>query len=567
MKFWFVTDTARLAKERTAVEGLASEGSWFSLQKWRLFNGRFCAEGVIRGEGAEYAIRLIYPDQFPQVPAWVEPQDGNAKWSTHQYGAGGPLCLELRPDTWNEAATGADVLTSARRLLEIEQPLGHDTERARAPSAHSVGAIQSYAWFSHPLFISSGCVDRILQGVASELKSVHSEFLDGVWPAFVHDDADRSGAPQRPPRTPEVLSEAPVYISRCAPPVSTPASREELVVAASLGEPAAGQLSSTGFAVVLFAGGDQLEAFRLLADIPPRRLDCVVLSASRGLRSGRAPDASKKRAAIIGAGSVGSKVAEHLLRSGVQRLTIVDGDVMLPANLERHVLDWRDVGYRKANALKRRLLNISPNAEVREVDDNLNWQRSARTHAWQTEALAECDVIVDATGDVPTALFLGAVAAANARPFVSIEVFEGGIGALVASCVPGRDPGYATARAAFLSWCAQQPAPVPRSSGRAYESLSDAGVPLVADDAAVATAAGHGARVVLDILDGKPATREAAWMLIGFQRAWCFDGHGHTIRMSVGEPEERSAEPVDEAALAFAATVVRESVGESDSSE
>src|SRR5262249_51837359 len=158
------------------------------------------------------------------------------------------------------------------------------------------------------------------------------------------------------------------------------------------------------------------------------------------VRSGRS--GSTKRVAIVGAGSVGSKIAETLVRSGVAAFTLIDGDVMLPGNIERHVLDWRDVGFRKAPGLKRLLLNIAPGADVKVIEQNLNWQRSAERHAWQVDELAACDVIVDATGDAAMALFLGAVAAANERVFVSVEVFEGGIGALVASCVPGRDPPF-----------------------------------------------------------------------------------------------------------------------------
>src|SRR6185312_10593584 len=113
---------------------------------------------------------------------------------------------------------------------------------------------------------------------------------------------------------------------------------------------------------------------------------------------------------IVGAGSVGSKMSEAILRSGVHRLTLVDGDVLLPGNLERHALDWRDIGFRKVHGLKRRLLGIAPGADVNAIDVNLNWQRSAKTHAWQVEAVAEGDVIVDATGDPATALFLAAIA-------------------------------------------------------------------------------------------------------------------------------------------------------------
>lgn len=359
----------------------------------------------------------------------------------------------------------------------------------------------------------------------------------------------------------------PVHVSTSAAPASKPGSRDELRSAAALAEDADAQLAAAQFALVLFVGSPALSAFQVIGDGAPLRLDPMVVPDNSGHRSARASGATKKRVAIVGAGSVGSKIAECLVRSGVHRLTLVDGDVMLPANLERHALDWRDVGYRKVKALKRRLQSIVPGARVKEIANNLNWQRSARTHAWQVEALAECDIIVDATGDVPTALFLGAVAAANGRPLVSIEVFEGGIGALVASCVPERDPAYAIARNGFVSWCELKGVPAPKGAGRPYESLSEEGAPLVADDAAVTMAVGHGARMVLDIVDGKPAAREAAWMLVGFQRAWLFDGHGHTIRMSVGVPEERAPSPVNEEAFAFAAAVVKEALGESHPSE
>ena len=169
-------------------------------------------------------------------------------------------------------------------------------------------------------------------------------------------------------------------------------------------------------------------------------------------------------------------------------------------------------------------------------------------------------MIADATGDPATSLFLGAVAAANRRPFVSVVVYEGGIGALVASCLPGRDPPYATARAAFRAWCDQQGATPPQAGPRPYEALASDGTPIVADDAAVTMTAGHAARVVLDILDGQPAGREAAWMLIGFRKGWLFDGHGHTIRLRVGDPVEAVSESPDDEAQAWVLALFKEYV-------
>jgi len=558
VKWWFLADTARLGEEKAAVDAL--EGSWFSLQRWTIAEGRFAAEGIIKAHGAKYPVRLVYPDQFPQVPAWVEPQDPTAKWSGHQYGAGGVLCLELRPDTWLETASGADVLRSARNLLQTENPLGDQGGRERAPSGHQVGAIQAYDWFANPFFISADCEKRLRAGVAENVNVVCSALSDGVLPAFVRDSVER--AEHDGPPTDFV--DLPTFTSAAPLPAVTPKNRNELSAAAQFDAPTREQLAATPFALVLFVGESKVSAFQVIADNISRR-EIVVLPANLGQRSGRAPVAAPKRVAIVGAGSVGSKVAEILIRSGIRRLTLIDGDIMLPGNLERHVLDWRGVGFRKVSALKRRLLAIVPGAEIEEVADNLNWQRSARTHSWQVDKLAKCDVILDATGDVPTALFLGAVAAANKRPFVSVEVFEGGIGALIASCLPERDVAFATARGAFLGWCDAQGVPAPTRQGRPYESIVEDGA-VVADDAAVTMAAGHASRIILDILDGNPAPPEAAWLLIGFRKAWNFDGHGHTIRLSVGAASERDKD-VDLDALAFAVTVMKETLGESPPSE
>jgi hypothetical protein len=316
--------------------------------------------------------------------------------------------------------------------------------------------------------------------------------------------------------------------------------------------------------LLLFAGAAGLTAYHLLETTAGYRRKVVVLADDAGVRSGRGAEVRAKRVAIVGAGSIGSKITECLVRSGVTRIRLVDGDVMLPGNLERHVLDWRDIGVLKAEGVKRRALMIAPGAEVESVDDNLNWQRSARTHARQVDLISDSDIVVDATGDVPTSLFLGAIAAANKKPFFSTVVFEGGLGALIAACIPGRDPHYAAARAAFLTWCGEQGAEVPQSTGRRYEALGEDGVPIAADDAAVTMAAAHTARVILDCLDGNAPDRTSSWLLIGFRRGWLFKGHGDVYHLSVGEPSTTDTPARDEDALAFGIALTKEALDASE---
>lgn len=529
MKFWWATDPERLALERRVIGELDEDAVWFALSQWLFWEGRLCAQGVITAQGHQYPIRLIYPDQYPLVPAWVEPQDA-VRWSTHQYG-NGLLCLELRPDNWNSSATGADVLRSAFNLLEQEDPLGGTG--VKAPSAHNIGEVQSYGWFRNPFMVGEGCLVRIRSGEASDVKAT-SWSAEELWPLLLHDETDRSSV-RRPPDQDIVhwRFERTVIVSMSvAPPGEL--DRAALAGAGGWSPELEAWVLDTKSAVVVFVGGEQVVAFNLQDEGLTYRRSVYVLPDDQGRRSSRQSGSGEKRAVIVGGGSVGGKIAESLLRSGITKLTLVDGDVFLPANLERHVLDWDAVGFKKVTALKRRLLNIVPGAEITVIEDNLNWQRSARTHAWQVEEVAKGDVIVDATGDPATALFLAAVAEANRRAFLTAQVYEGGIGALVAVCLPDRDPPFVQGRANFQAWCETRTEPMPTSGRRRYEALADDGEPVVADDAAITMTAGHAARVILDVMDDNPPPPEEAWLLLGYRRGWVFQRHGHAIHLDVG---------------------------------
>lgn len=73
---------------------------------------------------------------------------------------------------------------------------------------------------------------------------------------------------------------------------------------------------------------------------------------------------NKKRAVILGCGSVGSLVAMELARAGVAHFLLVDSDTMEYHNICRHQCGIEDVGDLKVNALKRKLMNINPKIEI-----------------------------------------------------------------------------------------------------------------------------------------------------------------------------------------------------------
>ena len=71
------------------------------------------------------------------------------------------------------------------------------------------------------------------------------------------------------------------------------------------------------------------------------------------------------RVIIFGVGGVGSYAAEALIRTGLTHLTLVDGDTVQPSNLNRQLPATRaTIGLSKVDALKARLLEINPDAEI-----------------------------------------------------------------------------------------------------------------------------------------------------------------------------------------------------------
>ena len=71
------------------------------------------------------------------------------------------------------------------------------------------------------------------------------------------------------------------------------------------------------------------------------------------------------RVIIFGVGGVGSWCAESLVRSGVGHITIVDSDRVCITNINRQAMTTTmTVGQMKVEALKKRLLEINPSADI-----------------------------------------------------------------------------------------------------------------------------------------------------------------------------------------------------------
>ena len=100
---------------------------------------------------------------------------------------------------------------------------------------------------------------------------------------------------------------------------------------------------------------------------------------------------ARTRVLIFGVGGVGSWCAEGLVRSGIVHITLVDSDFVSETNVNRQLMATsRTVGQVKVEALKARLLEINPDAEITAIQ---------RAYSEETAASFEMetyDYIVDA---------------------------------------------------------------------------------------------------------------------------------------------------------------------------
>ena len=114
---------------------------------------------------------------------------------------------------------------------------------------------------------------------------------------------------------------------------------------------------------------------------------------SFGVRGQLAAGCAGRSVVLIGAGSMGSAVAEMLVRAGLSRLTIMDGDHVQLGNLARHSALLTDIGVNKATLLTERLGLAHPTVRLTAIP--MYFPPSPEgIRAW----LDAADVIVDATG-------------------------------------------------------------------------------------------------------------------------------------------------------------------------
>ena len=546
MDIWFLQNKERLLLEKQSINSLNDDADWLSCLSWYIDNGLLYLDSIINVDEHQYEVTLIYPCLYPDTPAWIKPKNPKERrWSDHQYGvAGGTLCLEWGQDNWHSGITGADLLTSAYKLLDKEKP--HNRENSsEVPSRHLLTIGQDLRGEFCRIYISKNLLEyiRLEECLTTGLieLSLHSQrkSLQIFIKKIIHNDSN-SWEDSIIPNGIKARSKGLFYKTNIASDIikklNTLKDVEILLV-------------SNGFQKTPLTCKNQIDNLTTILLIDKDlNIHCFVffgledntklypakpVYSEIDAKNERIPDEdiglNEKLVGIVGLGSVGSKIAFSLARAGVLSFYLVDDDIFLPENICRNELNWENIGEHKVDAIANELELIDARIKVNVSCLNITEQESSSVLSNTLDKLGNCDIIIDATSNPKVFNVLASISIRYKKPLVWGEVYEGGIGGLIARSRPETDPEPLMMRAAFHNLLSELPKFDSKSAGD-YASEDIRGNLISASDADVSIVAYNLTNFVIDtLLRNSQSTYPYSMYFIGLKKSWVFNEPFHII--------------------------------------
>ena len=123
---------------------------------------------------------------------------------------------------------------------------------------------------------------------------------------------------------------------------------------------------------------------------------------------------------MFGVGALGGHIAVALAESGIESLRIIDGDILSPGNVVRHVAGHTQVGKLKVASVKSVIEDHAPWTRVDPVAPPVNPAGASEI----AQLIEDADLVIDATGNDAFVYPVSQVAEELGRPFVSGALFR-----------------------------------------------------------------------------------------------------------------------------------------------
>ena len=548
---WWKHNPATFVREIRTMRAL--ENRW--LGSLKLARGQ---EGLLRWTGTihflrSYAFELIYPDDFPSGCPSVYPQDRSQTWSKHQW-PDGELCTEYGQDTWNSQYTGADIIRSLYDLISTEhrpargfrpkRPVTsrHDLVAAQRRSMNSLTVVlcpEIFAEAAGPggslslkrmrasrprrllLLSLTDKSERSIAAAIPEHLVPKSDDLDGLWYRVGHISQEELFRMD--------LAALGVAISAQSEGVDLPADIKKIVARVpgrSVPIVLVGP-DSAPLAAFLYAASETVLVPIAIAPYDPKLASVRRVAAAHfGF--------ALLRIAVVGLGSLGSKIAVSLARIGIEHFVVCDPDLFLWENLSRHEATAEDVGRLKCDFVADRIRACNPSAHVVEFNTALSEVRAPTAHRQILDALESCSLIIDASGDPRTARYLTDLSYERGISSIHVQVYPRGIGGQLIRVRPPHTGCYQCQSDALAAYLNDKP-PAPDADAIDYDVPVDpTGQPITADDDICTIAAGATVRLAKDSLlrqCGDAGSVAGDIYMFGFEREWIFSEAFQFIRI------------------------------------
>ncbi|BHH83679.1 ThiF family adenylyltransferase [Desulforhopalus sp. 52FAK] len=529
---WWIFQANRANTERESITVLEEQSPWLSNVCWSLDDDQLIVSFDITYDGEVFELKMLYPPIFPDTPPLVYTRK-EVRISDHQYGPTGELCLEYRSDNWEETLDGSNMIESAHRLIRGERSTDEGLIEIR--DGHNVSLGQLFRKESLRFLIDPE-QEKIFNGLtpyAPYTIELRSNSVQKIYSTRVDSVKDKDTLVWRDDLSikPNTWIDKGLIIFDPDGKIDTTKELEEIDKDLEIFVSKKGVLSGVkkGKDVNLLVGSNEKWSltwfYEKEGEIKRFHYKTIQSPSHQERLPATFQNLQDKTVGIVGCGSVGSKVAVSLIRSGLNNILLIDDDIFWSGNLVRNELDGLNVGYHKVDSLKERIERINPSAKVEIRKVAFGGQESSATTTSVYQKLGKCNAIIDATANDKTFSLCASISQRYKIPLIWCAVYAGGVGGLIARAIPDIDPIPQLAKKQIYKWYEEQNTEwnfVGRQEN--YSVLTDNELPMVASDADVSVISSHATRFLIDSLlnPENPQFPYSAYV-IGLSNEWLFE--------------------------------------------